>query len=84
MTDLAWWFWRCGECGVLTDEPHTDPTDDADVCADCCPMCSSGATEAWQDQLLKEQGSMYAVGDPMPLHGLPSREQMAAASWGRP
>lgn len=76
-------WWRCAECGHLTADPHTGP-DDEDICPECCVACTSGDTAARQDMLLKEHGSMYEVGAPMPHHGLPSREQMAAAEAGRP
>lgn len=77
-------WWRCAECGQLTADPHTG-IDDEDLCLDCCELCTSGRTAAMQEWTMKnESRPLFDPGDPMPYHGLPSREQMAAAEAGRP
>lgn len=79
---LPWW-WRCADCGSLTDEPHTGPYGE-DLCPECCELCTSGQMWAWQDQQAKEERTSMNPGDPVVGHGIPDREQMAAAETGRP
>ncbi len=76
-------WWRCADCGELTADPHT-AEDDSDTCPACCEPCASGLTLALQDQYVKEHSTYIHPGDPMLYHGIPSREQMAAAEQGRP
>jgi hypothetical protein len=66
----------------LTDEPHSRSFEgdlEETVCPEHCTACLLGETDAAIDQALKERGSLFEVGDPLPGHGLPNREQMAAA-----
>lgn len=77
------WAWRCATCGDVTLDPHTGP-DDEDLCPDCCIPCITGETEAAHEQFVKDNLSFLTPGEPMLFHGIPSREQMAAAEAGRP
>lgn len=76
-------WWSCAEpsCGP-TDEPHTrclDGVTEETTCADHCTYCTSGQHHADQEQHAKEHRTPINPGDPEPGHGLPTREQMAAA-----
>lgn len=74
---LSPWCWWCARCRSPTLDPHTGP-DDEDLCPRCCTACTTGQTAAAIEQWLKEHaGDGTNPGDPIPGHGLPSREQMA-------
>jgi len=76
-------FWKCARCPAEISDPHEGPFGET-LCAECCSVCSSGATRSWLEDQIKNTNTPFTLDDPIVGHGAPTREQMAQAEGWSP